>query len=532
MIEEAPVLTRPALAGGGRWLLPIAIAAAIVAWQLSFNSASIESRRDYAMTASMGLCADAPLFFYFFHHFGLFPVGAREVPQLGASKPAAEAFVAQHGDRLRMDFGWPTNTPRFGDYGKLFLFYPDLLLRNDPAHPSTIPCNELLFIVALLAVFWAFWREGHGLLGTLIVLFVGSNPFQLLETYGRGNIFSLPISVALLALAAHVSFLTRRAPIGRSAWWIAAASGVALATFREVRAEAAIIGVSALASYLVARAPWRQRVALVAVFVLSAALTASAWSRFWTGEFTRSEAFVARSGGQVLHAPPGQHHAFWHAVFCGLGDYGADRGFAWDDRVPLGDDGGPGEQFLPAALPLQRRLLPGGDVRRRAPHLAHRPARVQPARARARAGRDRAASRVVRRHPVAACDRDSTTRHARRALARVHDARAARRGLAHAARAVVRALAPEPPARAAHRLHAAAKRGGAARLQRAQHDVLRHRALGRAGGGDRSRRALALARARREPACRLNSAPPPAARCAWCARAATRPPASATSTPS
>jgi hypothetical protein len=333
MIEEAPVLTRPALAGGGRWLLPIAIAAAIVAWQLSFNSASIEPRRDYAMTASMGLCADAPLFFYFFHHFGLFPVGAREVPQLGASKAAAEAFVAEHGDRLRMDFGWPTNTPRFGDYGKLFLFYPDLLLRNDPAHPSTIPCNELLFIVALLAVFWAFWREGHGLLGTLIVLFVGSNPFQLLETYGRGNIFSLPISVALLALAAHVSFLTRRAPVGRSAWWIAAASGVALATFREVRAEAAIIGVSALASYLVARAPWRQRVALVAVFVLAAALTASAWSRYWTGEFSRSEAFVARSGGQVLHAPPGQHHAFWHAVFCGLGDYGADRGFAWDDRV-------------------------------------------------------------------------------------------------------------------------------------------------------------------------------------------------------
>ena len=331
-MAAAPSSPRPLRAGGRRWLLPVVLSALIVAWQLGFNSASPEPRRPWAMTASMGLCQDARYFFYFFHHFGVFPVGALEVPRLGPSKQAAADFVARHGDRLRMDFDGPTNTPRFGDYAKLFLFYPDLWLRGDPGHPSALPFNELLFIVALLSVSWAFWLEGHGLLGTLIVVLVGSDPFQLVETYGRGNIFSIPISVALLALATHLRFLTGRKGVDALAWVIALASGAALATFREVRAEAGLMAASVLATYLLARAPLARRLLLAAAFVLAFALTGQAWTRLWTDRFARAERFVARAGGQVFRAPHGTHHVFWHAVYCGLGDYGADRGYTWDDR--------------------------------------------------------------------------------------------------------------------------------------------------------------------------------------------------------
>jgi hypothetical protein len=313
--------------------VPLALSALIAVWQFSFNSASPDSRRAYAMTASMGLCQDAPYFFYFFHHYGVFPVGALEVPRLGPSKQAAADFVARHGDRLTMDFGWPTNTPRFGDYAKLFLFYPDLWLRGDPGHASAIPFNELLFIVALLAVFWAFWLEGYGLLGTLIVVLVGSDPFQILETYGRGNIFSIPISVALLALAAHLRFLTGRKGVDARAWVIAIVSGMALATFREIRAEAGLMAASVLATYLLARAPLARRLLLATAFVLVSALTAHAWTAYWAARHVQAEQFVARAGGRVFRARPGTHHAFWHAITCGLGDYGADRGYTWDDRA-------------------------------------------------------------------------------------------------------------------------------------------------------------------------------------------------------
>jgi hypothetical protein len=311
----------------------VLLSALIVAWQFGFNSAPPQARARWAMSASMGLCLDAPNFFYFFHHFGQFPVGALEVPHLGPTAADARAFVALHGDRLRMDFGWPTNTPRFGDYAKLFLFYPDVWLRHDPAHPSALPFNELLFIGSLLALFWAFWLEGHALLGTLLVVLVGSDPFQVLETYGRGNVFSIPISVTLLALAVHLRFLTGRKGVDGLAWGIAVASGAALATLREVRPEAGLIGLSVAATYLCIRnAPLPRRALLLLAFLAAGALTGAAWQRYWTGRFEAAKAFVAHAGGEVFAVPHGTHHAFWHAVCCGLGDYGGDRGFEWDDR--------------------------------------------------------------------------------------------------------------------------------------------------------------------------------------------------------
>jgi hypothetical protein len=310
------------------------VCAAVAAWQFSFNSFVPEQRRVYAMTASMGLCADATNFFYFFYHFGLFPVGAVEVPTLGPSKRDAAEFVARHGDRLKMDFGWPTNTPRFGDYAKLFLFYPDVMLRGDPAQPSLIPFNELLFITSLLALFVAFWREGQTRLGLLIVLLVGSDPFQFVETYLRSNVFSIPISIALLAMAAHVRFLSGRKGVDAPAWAIAIVTGAVLATVREIRAEAALIGLSAIATYLLIRsARLRTRLALVLAFAAAFTITGQLWSAYWSHSFDRAKQFVARAGGQVYPEQPGQHHALWHAIYCGLGDYGADRGFRWDDRA-------------------------------------------------------------------------------------------------------------------------------------------------------------------------------------------------------
>lgn len=315
-----------------RWLWPLTAFVLIVGWQLDFN-ADTPAHRDYAIEASSGLLPDLRYFFYFYYHLGLFPVGAREVPRLGPSRQDALDFVAQHGRNLRMDFGETQNTPRFGDYGKLFTLWPDALLRGDPAHPSAMPFNQLLFISGLLGVWWAFWRERRPLLGTLIVALVGSDPFQLFETYVRANIFSLPISVALIALAVHLPYLTGRRGLDRLAWAIALASGVALATIREIRTEAAIIALALVATYLSTRASWPRRLALVMVFLAAWGATGRAWTTYWSRGFERSARFVEQAGGRVF---PGRHsynHALWHAVYCGLGDFGGDRGFVWDDRA-------------------------------------------------------------------------------------------------------------------------------------------------------------------------------------------------------
>lgn len=334
MAPTSPVAPRAAQRAPGSRLALLALLSVVLGlWQLGFASASHESRRPWAMNASMGMSADAPRFFYFFDHLGLFPVAAQEVPQLGPTKADALAFVAQHGDRLATDLDTPTSTARFGDYGKMFLFFPDAWLRGDPGHATAIPFNRILFVIALLAVLAAFAFEGHLLLGVSIVVLVGSDPFQILEVNARGNVFSVPISLALLALAAHVRYLTGRHGADVLAFLTAAASGVVLASFREVRTEAALMVPAVLATYALMRAPLARRAAMVLLFLVTFAGTGRAWSCYWSTQFTRAEAFVTHAGGNVFHATHGSHHAFWHAIACGLGDYGGDRGYSWDDRA-------------------------------------------------------------------------------------------------------------------------------------------------------------------------------------------------------
>ena len=316
--------------------MPVVASLVIVAWQYSFTRALADPNEPYRMRASVGLCEDAHLFFYFFYHFGLFPVGSTDVPRLGPSEREAIEYVQTNGKRLQMDFGTTTNTPRFGDYGKLFLFFPDVWLRHDPAHPSVGPFNQCMFIAALLAVVWSFWFEGRALLGLLIAVLVGSDPFQLFETWTRGNIFSIPISTTLLALSVHLRFLTGRKGVERWSWPIAILSGIALATLRDVRLEASIIAVSVAATYLLVRsAPVARRLLLLASFVAAMVVTGAFWHSYWNHKFDEATKMVERAGGQVFRGQRDTHHALWHAVYCGLGDYGADRGYGWADDLPI-----------------------------------------------------------------------------------------------------------------------------------------------------------------------------------------------------
>ena len=330
--EPSPTAHRPRFRLAG-WVMPLVVSLLIVLWQADFHFMLPPQHEGESITASSGLLPDLRYFFYFYYHLGLFPVGAREVPRLGSSKQDALNFVARYGSKLRMDFGEIENTPRFGDYGKLFTLIPDALLSGDAAQPTARTFNQVLFIGALLAVWWAFWRERRVLLGAAIVLLMGSNPFQLYETYGRGNIFSLPISVALLALAAHLPYLTGRRGFDRRAWITALVSGVVLATFREIRTEPALIAATVIGTYLSTRATWPRRLALVLVFFAAWGVTSNAWSAYWSRGFERAAKFVEKAGGVVFAGQHSLNHEIWHAVYCGLGDFGRDRGFDWDDTV-------------------------------------------------------------------------------------------------------------------------------------------------------------------------------------------------------
>ena len=311
-------------------------------WDLVWDESSMirsamgSAQWEYREGTALGLCADVRIFFPYFYYFDQLPVGAIGVGRQPEpfTQEAARALIQRSGSLFRNDFSNPCNTARYGDLAKVFLFWPAALLRGHPMPPSVLPATALLFVAGLSAVLIGFWRAGYATLGLLIVLFVGSNPFQVFEVYSRENIFSLPISTALLVLGAHVRLMTDGGKIDRWAWLTAALTGVFLASVREVRTDSALLALSVPGIYLTVRgSPWHRKLALVAVFAVSALLTAQTWKGYFERKYSEAQEFVRSAGGQPYTGPRDQHHAVWHNVFLGLGDFDTEKGYRWDDRL-------------------------------------------------------------------------------------------------------------------------------------------------------------------------------------------------------
>jgi hypothetical protein len=231
-----------------------------------------------------------------------------------------------------MEFRGPCNTARYGDNGKIFLYLPAGAAARRPTEPSVRLFNVLFFIVALEGMLLVLWREGYPLLGILLAVLIGSHPLQLYEVYAHENVFSMPISTALLMLALHARFLTGRAPIDRTAWAVAIASGVILASIRQVRTEPALMAIALPFVYLtIPRERLPKRLALIFALTLAYALTAHAWRVFFDRKIQQATAFVAAAGGDPYPGPRSQYHTVWHNLFLGLGDFDTERGYRWDD---------------------------------------------------------------------------------------------------------------------------------------------------------------------------------------------------------
>jgi hypothetical protein len=318
----------------------LVVGALIVVWQAVVSWEAVHTftlrrrlEHPWQMAASAGMCEEFPGLFYFFHHFGVFPVGTTHRGPLPERPEDARRFVAEQGRTLVMDFNRPCAV-RCGDLGKIFMFLPGVLLGRSATRPTVFPFNALFFVGALVAVWVAFAARGRPLLGVLLVLFLGSDPFQVFETYVRTNVFSLTISVALIVLALHLRLLTGAARIDRRAAVIALFTGGLLAFVREMRPEAAIVGVTLPFVYLgVRRSPVALRLAALASCLIGYTLVSQGLERYIDAKFPEAQAFVARAGG---HPYPGlrvRHHAAWHNLFLGLGDFDTRHGYAWDDVV-------------------------------------------------------------------------------------------------------------------------------------------------------------------------------------------------------
>ena len=224
-----------------RVLLLLVGLAALLVWQYVFFSHGDPDTSlwtGYRLEASNGVAEWQPEFVYFLYYLNLYPVVSLAQGPRDYSVEGARRLISEQGSTLAMDRYW---TIRYGDLGKTYLYLPNAWLKGRAARPRMLPANAAAFTAALLALFAAFWYVRKTALGAILVLLLGSNPFQVSEVYANNNLFGWPITIMVLLLALHVPLIHQEG--GYRGWilLLALVSGVLLGTMRQMRTEPTLV---------------------------------------------------------------------------------------------------------------------------------------------------------------------------------------------------------------------------------------------------------------------------------------------------
>jgi hypothetical protein len=299
--------------------------AAIVVWQASIFSDRERLSDKYRLTASSGV-HDESRFVYFAYHLGLYPV-ATTIENPPDNRAAAKEILRDRGDTLRTEWG---HTIRYGDWGKGLLYLPWAWATGSAKNPQAWPFHAFVFIVGLVLVYGAFWSVRLELLGSAVVLLMGSNPFQLFEVYRNENIFGWPITATLFVLALHIPLLFRTRHRNVLLWIAPFATGILLASVRQVRSEPVPLLLTAAVIYLTLPrvSMWRCLVPLC-LLALSFIGAGNAWQRYFDAKLHEAETAVIAAGGTPFPGPRDRYHSIWHPIWCGLGDFDKKYGYDW-----------------------------------------------------------------------------------------------------------------------------------------------------------------------------------------------------------
>lgn len=322
------------VAGRRKWVVLIAGVLAILEWQQVFMrhrawEGTLRSST-YVLNASGGILGWQQDFLYFLYYLNLFPVATVSEEPLERSREGAERIFRTRGDTLVMERFW---TIRYGDLLKTYLYLPDAYADGGPVErPLMVLANACAWVFALVALYVAFWREGQAVLGAILVVLLGSNPFQVSEVFARNNVFGWVITTGVLVLALNLGFLADHRPSGLAIGLVPVATGLLLATVRQIRTEPVLVGASVVLAYLAAsRLHPVVRSLLVALLAASFTLGSWAWGSYFDAKFREAYVRVKAAGGHPYDGPRHLHHFVWHALWCGLGDFDTRYGYEWND---------------------------------------------------------------------------------------------------------------------------------------------------------------------------------------------------------
>lgn len=285
---------------------------------------SIQARRD-----ASGFSHELAQRFHYFHFYtGHFPLVTLQ-DSVEYSKAGAELQIAEHGADLAMEH---KHWSRLGEHARIWAYLPNAWLTGSAESPSIRLFNVLFFLCGSIVLFLGSCRADLQRAGVVFVGLVNLTPFFWYEVHSRENIFGLQASLYMIVTGLLVAGLVKRTSPIR--WCISVAIGAAAIAFgAELRNEVVSVMACLLAMVLFAdRAWWMKGLGIavaILVFIGGRSMIRAHFDRSWDAAY----ALVVKHGGHPYTGDRIPGHKFWHPMFCGLGDFGSDKGYAWDDRV-------------------------------------------------------------------------------------------------------------------------------------------------------------------------------------------------------
>lgn len=306
----------------------------LTVWQSGFlaDPGSISDREDvFRLDASVGIYG-MDRFVYFYYHLGLFPVMLDSTEDLEDSPQAAQRYLETRSDSILME------VPEFpciqyGELGRILLYMPAAFLRGTAQDPKVWPFHAFLFQISLVVIFLASCHANRRVLGLLLILFLGSNPYQLYEVYCRNNLHSLSITTFALMYGIWTACI-----YGSTArWYLVAASvfsGFYLGTLTHIRTEPVTV-LGSIVLVMIANTNLRTRFkgALIGALLSSFFLAMFAWQSYFDFKYEQAQAVVIKVGGHRFPGPRLNHHMLWHNLWMGFSDHDRKYGHKWDDRA-------------------------------------------------------------------------------------------------------------------------------------------------------------------------------------------------------
>lgn len=269
-------------------------------------------------------------FFYFYYYLDYFPL-TTSIEKLEYSRLGAENQLKEHGDSLLMEWN---HWSRYGEPNRINMYLPNAWKTGSAENPSIKLTNLIVLFSSLIFLFFAFFIIGYPLLGAMIILILGSNPFILYEHYNNENILGLIVSITILILAFNYLFFSNEKKKLFHYLIPPLISGIIIGFFSTVRSEIiSVVACTILIYCFASKVNWKIKLGLITILILSFFLTQILITKHFENKFQETKLMVKKHDGVPFDGMRVNTHPFWHPVFVGLGDFDTKYGFKLHDTV-------------------------------------------------------------------------------------------------------------------------------------------------------------------------------------------------------